>query len=167
MPQIDLHFQLKESFSDKPWYALPPWIVDARLYSAAVGICFFIPSEVALSLYGCLWCLNGLLQVAAVPTHFEPGRQENTRAMGIYTAYFLGLLWLACGHLKHVILAASGVRVAQEDEPLSYRAMVGGWLICMTVAWVWLIIVGMNWSMGYAAAGDRHDADHADVAHRD
>jgi hypothetical protein len=146
VPQIDLHFALRDSFREQPWNALPNDIVDARLYFAAVGICFFIPSEVALSLW-LFVVANGLLRVIFSRTSFVPGLHENTRAMGIYAAYFAGLLWLARGHLRVVAAAAWRKAPRAEDEPLSYRAMLGGLLICMGIAWLWLMLAGMNWLM--------------------
>jgi len=144
VPQIDLHYQLRPSFSEAPWNALPEWIVDARLYFAAVGICFFIPSEVAFSLW-LFVLLNGFMLVFF--SRFEPARHEVTRSMGIYVAYFAGLLWLARGHLRLVITAAWQRKPRADDEPLSYRTMLGGWLICICVAWLWLMLAGMNWLM--------------------
>jgi hypothetical protein len=88
--------------------------------------------------------MNGFLLVLFSRSHFEPARQDVTRSMGIYVAYFAGLLWLARGHLRHVISAAWRKLPRAEDEPLSYRAMVVGWLVCMAVAWAWLIAAGMN-----------------------
>ena len=143
VPTIDLAFNLKDSFTDRPWDAFPDHIVKARLYFAAVGICFFIPSEVAFSLWLFL-ILNGLASVFFARTSFEPERFENARSMGTYVTYFLGLLWLARGHLKMVALAAWNRAPRADDEPITYRAMLLGWLICKAVAWIWLIAVGMN-----------------------
>ncbi len=143
VPQVDLHFSLREAFRDRPWDALPNFIVDARLYFAAVGICFFIPSEVAFSLW-LFVILNGLSHVFFARTSFDPGRQQGARDMGAYVAYFAGLLWLARGHLKYVLMSAWRRAPRGEDEPVTYRTMVVGWLVCMAVAWVWLMVVGMN-----------------------
>jgi hypothetical protein len=143
VPQIDLQFQLRKSFADRPWDVLPDHIVNARLYFAAVGICFFIPSEVAFSLWLFL-LLNGLARVFFARTSFDPALQEDARSMGTYVTYFLGLLWLARGHLKYIAQSAWRRAPRAEDEPLTYRTMLLGWLICKTVAWIWLIAVGMN-----------------------
>ena len=122
------------------------------MYFAAVGICFFIPSEVAFSLW-LFVVMNGFLQVVFSRTSFDPGQQENTRAIGIYVAYFVGLVWLARGHLQVVAMSAIKNVPRSADEVLSYRTMVGGWMICMAVAWVWLVVAGMSWLMAIVLLG--------------
>jgi hypothetical protein len=142
-PGIDLQYNISDAFSDRPWDTLPSHITQARVYLAAVGICFFIPSEIAFSMWFFL-LLNGLARVFFAQTDFKPAEHESTRAMGTYLAYFAGLLWLARGHFKHVLVSAWKKSPRAEDEPLSYRTMVAGWGVCMAVAWVWLIAVGMS-----------------------
>jgi hypothetical protein len=148
VPAIDLQYDVHRSFSDRPWDALPGYMTQARVYFAAVGICFFIPSEIAFSMWFFL-VLNGFLRVVFAKTTFDPGQQENTRAMGVYVAYFLGLLWLARGHLKTVATAAWKRSPRAEDEPLSYRTMVVGYGVCLAAAFTWLCVVGMSpvWAM--------------------
>jgi hypothetical protein len=143
VPQIELRYDVRSAFTDRPWDALPAYITQAQLWFAAVGICFFIPSEIAFSMWFFL-VANGFLRVVLARSSFDPGAQENTRAMGIYVAYFAGLLWLARGHLRHVLAAAWKKAPRAEDEPLSYRTMVLGWGACMAAAWVWLLAVGMT-----------------------
>jgi hypothetical protein len=143
VPQVDLHFDVHAAFTDRPWDALPPFITEARVYFAVIGICFFVPSEVALSLW-LFVLINGLANVFFARTSFDPGQQENSRAMGTYVAYFAGLLWLARGHLKFVLLSAWKNSPRADDEAFSYRTILLGWLICTAVAWLWLIMVGMN-----------------------
>jgi hypothetical protein len=143
VPAIDLQFDVHSAFTDRPWDALPVYITQARVYFAAVGICFFIPSEIAFSMWFFL-ILNGWLRVFFARTSFDPGAQEETRSMGVYVAYFAGLLWLARGHLKYVLVSAWKNSPRADDEPLSYRTMVLGWGVCMAVAWAWLLAVGMS-----------------------
>jgi hypothetical protein len=143
VPGIELKYDFSEAFRNRPWDALPSHLTQAQVYLAAVGICFFIPSEIAFSMWFFL-VLNGLARVLFAQTAVDPGQHEETRAMGTYLAYFLGLLWLARGHLKHVLVAAWKKSPRAEDEPLSYRGMVAGWGVCMAVAWVWLMVAGMS-----------------------
>jgi hypothetical protein len=143
VPGIALRYDFSEAFRDRPWDALPSHITQAQVYLAAIGICFFIPSEIAFSMWFFL-VLNGFARVLFARTSIDPGQHEETRAMGTYLAYFVGLLWLARGHLRHVLVSAWKKAPRAEDEPMSYRAMVVGWGVCMAVAWVWLMAVGMT-----------------------
>jgi hypothetical protein len=152
VPNVDLQYDVRGAFTDRPWDALPAHIAQARVYLAAVGICFFIPSEIAFSLWFFL-VLNGAVRVFFARSSFNPGQGEETRAMGTYVAYFAGLLWLARGHLKYVLASAWAKAPRAEDEPLTYRTMVVGWGVCMAVAWGWLIAVGMHPVMGLLLLG--------------
>jgi len=143
MPYIDLKYDFREAFTERPWNALPSHITSARLYLSVVGVCFFVPSEIAFSLWFFL-ILNGAAQVFFSQSSIDPQENEQVRAMGTYVGYFAGLLWLARGHLKYVVVAAWRGTAREEGEPLKYRTMLVGWLLCMATAWVWLMVVGMN-----------------------
>jgi len=143
LPFINLQYDVRAAFTDRPWDALPSHLAQAQVFFAVVGVCFFVPSEVAFSLW-LFVVMNGAVRVFFARSSFDPGQQENTRAMGVYVAYFLGLLWLARGHFKTVAVSAWRNTPRAEDEPISYRAMAIGWLACMAGAWVWLMVMGMN-----------------------
>lgn len=143
VPYIKLDFDFREAFTEKPWNAVPYYITSGRLFLAVVGICFFIPSEIAFSLWLFL-LINGALRVLFSESAFDPGQHEAHRGMGIYLGYFAGLLWLARFHFQHVIRAAIANEPRDENEPASYRTLALGYLISSAVAVVWLIAVGMN-----------------------
>jgi hypothetical protein len=143
VPTIDLQYNVGDAFMDRPWNALPTYITSSRLFLSVVGITFFIPSEIALSLW-LFVVANGLARVLFSTTSINIEQHEQTRAMGTYVGYFAGLLWLARGHLRYVLASAWRGGPAEENEPVSYRTMVLGLGVCMVVAWVWLLAVGVN-----------------------
>lgn len=143
VPEIRLNFSAAGSFSEYPWNRLPGYLYSGRLYLSVIGICFFVPSQIALSLWLFL-VINGLLRVVLTPYGIELEQSEPVRAMGIYFAYFAALVWLARGHLARVLAGAWRNAPREEGELASYRAMVGGWLICSAVAWIWLTAAGMQ-----------------------
>ncbi len=147
VPYIDLHYDFHEAFTDRPWDALPTYLSSARLYLSAVGISFFIPSEIGFTLWLFI-VANGLVRVMFAKSSIDPGQHEATRGMGIYLGYFAGLVWLARGHLRRVAVAAWRRTPREEGEPASYRTMLVGWTLCMLVAWGWLIAVGMTPAIG-------------------
>jgi hypothetical protein len=108
-----------------------------------VGVCFFVPSEIAFSLWFFM-IASGVAQVLFTRWGIDVGQHEPVRGMGIYVGYFAGLLWLARGHLLHVAVGAWRGTPREEGEPLRYRTMLLGWLLCTLVAWVWLMVVGMS-----------------------
>jgi hypothetical protein len=143
MPYIDLFYDFREAFTERPWDALPVHITTSRLYLSVVGVCFFVPSEIAFSLWFFM-VASGFAQVLFSRWGVDLGQNEPVRGMGIYVGYFAGLLWLARGHLWHVLQGALRGTPREEGEPVRYRTMVLGWGICSLVAWVWLIVVGMT-----------------------
>jgi len=143
VPFIKLDFDFRDAFTEKPWNALPYHITSGRLYLAVVGICFFIPSEIAFSLWFFL-AINALARVVFSQTPVDLDQHESTRAMGIYIGYFAGLLWLARFHLRHVVLSAFRRTPREDNEVASYRTLFFGWLISTGVALLWLIVAGMN-----------------------
>ncbi|HUO08513.1 MAG TPA: DUF6785 family protein [Phycisphaerae bacterium] len=143
VPFVDLRFDIHSAFTDRPWDALPPYLSAARIYLSVIGICFFVPSEIAFSLWLFI-VLNGLVRVICSQTSFDPAQNEQARGMGIYLGYFAGLLWLARGHLRMVLNAAWRGEPRDEAEPLTYRAMVVGLAVCGVVSFGWLVTVGMN-----------------------
>ncbi|HVX84733.1 MAG TPA: DUF6785 family protein [Phycisphaerae bacterium] len=143
VPTIDLQYNVGDAFVDRPWNALPGYITSSRLFLSVVGITFFIPSEIALSLWLFL-VLNGLARVLFSGSSIDLDQHEQTRAMGVYVGYFGGLLWLARGHLRRVAVAAWRGSPREENEPLTYRAMVVGLVASGGVAWVWMMAVGMK-----------------------
>ena len=143
VPYIKLDYDFRDAFTEKPWNAVPYYIVQGRLYLAVIGICFFVPSEIAFSLWLFL-LVNGALRVLFSESAFNPDRHESTRAMGIYLGYFAGLVWLARFHFRNVLAAAWKNAPREENEPVTYRTMVLGYLISSAVAIAWLIAVGMN-----------------------
>ncbi|MGN6367365.1 MAG: DUF6785 family protein [Phycisphaerae bacterium] len=143
LPFVDLRFDIHSAFTDRPWDALPPYLSSSRIYLSVIGICFFVPSEIAFSLWLFI-VLNGLVRVGCSQTSFDPAQNEATRGMGIYLGYFAGLVWLARGHLRMVLRAAWRGEKRDESEALSYRAMVAGLLICSAVTFLWLWAVGMK-----------------------
>ncbi len=143
VPYIRLQYDFRNAFTEAPWNAMPGHIVSGRLFLAVVGITFFIPSEIAFSLWLFL-LVNGAVRVLFARSSIDPGLHEPTRAMGIYVGYFAGILWLARGHLKYVVLAAWRKTPREEGEIASYRTILVGFVGAYVVALVWLVCVGMN-----------------------
>ena len=143
VPEIKLTFDFTDSFRDFPWNNMPGYLSRSTLYMSVVGICFFVPSEIALSLWLFL-VVNGVLRVFfAGNAGLE--QMEPVRGMGIYFAYFAGIVWLARRHLRRVLFGALRNLPQEEGEFGTHRSMVKGYLICSAVAWLWLMAVGVQW----------------------
>lgn len=143
VPSIRLGFDFTAAFTNHPWTELPRFIQANRLFLSVVGICFFVPTEVALSLWLFL-LLNGLARVLLNPMGYDVGAMEPVRGIGVYLAYFVAIVYLARRHLWGIVMAAWHGTSREESEFASYRTMLVGWVLCTSVAWLWLIAVGIH-----------------------
>lgn len=143
MPFISLSYNFGSAFTEAPWDAIPAYITSNRVYLSVIGICFFLPSQIALSLWLFL-VINGVLRALLLQRGIDLWQHESVRGIGIYLGYFAAIVWLARGHLWHVLDSAWRKLPREPDEMISYRAMVRGWLICMAVAMVFLLAVGVS-----------------------
>ena len=145
VPFLDLQYNFADSFTDRPWDAAPSYIQPSRAsICRPIRYLLFFPGGNRLFhvVFSC--CSMALCGSSASPPTFDLASGENTTRMGTYVAYFLGILWLARGHLRYVVTSAINKSPRAEDEPLTYRTMVLGLCICGAVAWIWLSLAGMN-----------------------
>ncbi len=143
VPWVSLGFNFSNAFTEHPWDALPRYITVNRVYFSAIGLAFFIPSEVAFSL--CFFLVaNGLARVFFENVGIDAGPMEPVRGMGIYLAYFISILWLARRHLGYVFKSAIQNAPRAADEFATYRSMLVGFVVCSIVAWLWMIAVGVQ-----------------------
>lgn len=143
VPFLALTYDFSSAFTERPWDHLPHYIIANRLYFSVVGLSFFIPTQVAFSLWLFL-LINGLSRVALADSGIDPGQMEPIRGMGIYLGYFAALLWLARAHLWQVLRAAWYGSVREPAEAASYRTLVVGLLLSMVVAWGWMVAAGIS-----------------------
>ncbi len=143
MPYISLAYNFSSAFTEAPWDGVPAYICANRVYLSVIGICFFLPSQIALSLWLFL-VINGVARALLLQRGVDLWQHESARGIGIYLGYFGAIVWLARGHLWHVIKCAWRNAPRDPEEMTSYRTMVKGWLICTIVAAVFLLIVGVS-----------------------
>ncbi len=148
VPHVKLSFSFTSAFGQAPWNHLPGYLTSNRIFFSAVGISFFVPSEVAFSLWFFL-VINGLASVALASRGIDPRPMMPVRSIGMYLAYFAGIVWLAREHLASVAKAAWRNAPRDPDEFISCRVMVGGLLICLLVAGIWMTLAGVQaWVAG-------------------
>ncbi|MEI8194571.1 MAG: DUF6785 family protein [Phycisphaerae bacterium] len=143
VPFMSLSYDFSSAFTERPWDHLPHYLIANRLYFSVVGLSFFIPTQVAFSLWLFL-VIKGLTRVAFADSSIDPGQMEPIRDMGIYLGYFAALLWLARAHLWHVLRSAWYGTLREPMEPASYRTLVVGFVLSVAVAWAWLVAAGIS-----------------------
>jgi len=143
VPFVSLRYNFTESFAEHPWDALPRDIVANGIYFSALGIAFFLPGDVAFSLIFFLLA-DGAMKVVASQAGVELTPTEPVRGMGAYVAYAVVIVWMARRHLLYVLSSAWRGRPQEADEFTSYRKMVVGLLVCVGVAWGWMMMIGVS-----------------------
>ena len=138
---------LGEYFSDKPWDAIgTTWV---SLYPFAIGLCFFLPTDMAFScwFFFLFWkgqqVLSSWLGVRDMPGFPFIGEQSS----GAYLGLAFIALWVSRHYLKQVWNKVVGrtSELDDTDEPLSYRATVIGIAVCMAYLSWFCLEMGVQW----------------------
>jgi len=148
------YYDLGALFTEHPYTALRPLVFHYR--PDMVGFGYLVSTEVAMSVtvFYLLFKLESL--GAAVVGNNQAGFPfQQEQGIGAYVALAIFVLWVARKHLADVIGKAFGSRktVRDDDEPMSYRAAVFGFIAATIVGMVWTSRAGMAqwvWLLYYA-----------------
>ncbi|NLO72900.1 MAG: hypothetical protein GX100_02170, partial [candidate division WS1 bacterium] len=129
------------------------WI-PAYVYPSVIGIGMLLRTEVAFSMVVFFWYSRVLMQVASWFGYRNPGGNISGFAFwlggqpwGGYLAYVVLGLWTARHRLGQAWRELLGKAQPSGTQPLSYRLCLGGILLCLAGAVLWLMLAGMSlWS---------------------
>jgi len=148
IPAIEQSRNLAEFFTERPWTALNPLMLDTR--PMFIGFGYLVSQEVCLSIWLFTFAGKMLSVLGAALGREQPGFpffQE--QSAGGYVAFGLIMLWLARGHLRQVFTAVLGAPSNADDsgEPMPYPWAALG-LIAGTVFFLgWCALAGMSWTI--------------------
>ena len=131
LPSIPLTYNISASLTDFPWNALSGSIKSATLYFSMVGVTFFVPLEIALSVWGFYVGYQLLMIFVQAQGAQISGEAVTSQSLGAVVAYGVLLLWVARHHFRHVLASVHKPREPQEF--LSYRAMLVGMGVCIVI----------------------------------
>lgn len=129
---------LGQYFTEKPWNAIgSTWVM---LYPFAIGLCFFLPTDLAFSCWFFFLVWKGQLVLSSwLGIRDLPGfPYVNEQSSGAYLGLAFLALWVSRHYLKQVGRKVVGLRseLDDADEPVSYRGAVIGTLLCLGyLAW--------------------------------
>ncbi len=150
IPQVNLQINLHDYATNPPlnYIGYTPMFISF----AAIGFFFLLPVEMLFSLWF-FFLLTRVQQVVAgsynmemvsmpiYPTQLFIGYQ----VMGAYFVLSAYLLWVSVPHIKKVLRSAAGVeKVNDSNELLPYSTAVGGLVLCVLGAALWLRYAGMS-----------------------
>lgn len=151
VPQIRLFYDLGVYFTEKPFNVVRPlWAI---IHFSAIGFVYLLPTDLAFS----LWFFYILFHVHAVlgvmfgmPLGQSTG--YTTRGFAAYQMagailmLVLTALWRGRHHLGTIMrsVVSKTSDTDMSDEPMSYRAAVGGLLLGIVVMCFWSVAAGVN-----------------------
>jgi len=146
IPEIPIvHFNnLREYFKERPWNAIGQmWF---SLYPFAIGVCFFLPVDMAFSCWFFFLFWQAQRVVASAMGVILPGFPfVNDQTAGGYLALCVIALWVSRRHLKEVFLHLIGSRKVDDSaEALPYRLAALLLAACLVYVGIFLHWLGMS-----------------------
>jgi hypothetical protein len=150
LPTIPTYWVLDSYLRDQPWNAGVP--LYARLWPTVIGFGYLLPSQVAASFWISVFFIKAQSVVLAA-YGYEGNTSSGTigeiakhQQMGGLLVLAAVLLWFLRGTLVDALRKAFTRAPDVDDslEPLSYRFVVFGILVSLSVAFAWLMAAGMT-----------------------
>lgn len=141
VPAVGQQLDLRAFFPDPPWDRIQSLNVTHRL--ELIGLGYLMPAEILFTA-AFTYLAGQLLRVFLFTRGHEirgfPYAWE--QSAGAFLAFVLVALWLARDHLRRVFRKAlrGDLQIRDEDEPLSYRAALLGFVAgtAGVLGWAWL-----------------------------
>jgi hypothetical protein len=143
-PEIPVRYNFNTIFSNEPWVFLEGDIKTASVFFCVVGICYFLPSQISLS----LWLFFVLYQINVMicgtyRVEFTAGMKSD-QFWGALVPYALALVWIGRQHWRVVI--GQMFRGARDGESqgryLPYAAVGWGFIGFVTLGVAFLCAAG-------------------------
>ena len=147
VPNFPIEWNLAATFSENPWRYLPGWMSMGTIYFTFLGIAYFAPARISLSIwfFQVVYGIYVMVGTAYLPP-FDWAVIDCHRIAAFIT-YPLLAVWLARRHLAHIV--RTSVRRPKTDEERTYRwallALFGG-ALAMT-AWLMWVNVPLPWCL--------------------
>ena len=142
-----VHFSnLREYLTERPWNAMGN--VWFSLYPFAIGVCFFLPVDLAFScwFFFIFWKLQRVV-ASAMGVQIPGFPFVNDQTAGGYLALCLVAVWVSRRYLKELLLYIFrlGKRLDDSKEALPYRVAALLLVGCLAYVGVFLHWLGMAW----------------------
>lgn len=142
-PEVVFKYDLNSAFETPPWRYLPPWVKAKDAFFVAIGVAFFLSTEMSFSLWASVIIL-ALVEMAGKAYQYPIYEQFNDHQIGAYTAYTAVILWVGRGHLRRVLRSIWRRPPGDPNgNQVSERAAAIGFLGCFAVATAWLAAAGL------------------------
>lgn len=144
-------FNFADYFTERPWNAILAPQAELNLFPFVIGFCFLLPTDLMFScwFFFIMYKLQ-LVATSALGLYELPGMPFlEQQAMGSYIALGLLAIWMARKHLAGVVRAALGRPGGADEraEPMRYRTMLLGFVICTMLLVAYGIALGASFWM--------------------
>ena len=150
IPQIPIvHIDnLRSYLTERPWNAMGN--VWFSLYPFAIGVCFFLPLDLAFScwFFFIFWKLQRVL-ASAMGVQIPGFPFVNDQTAGGYLALCLVALWVSRKYLKDLFrhIFGLGPKMDESGEALPYRLAALLLVCCLGYVGMFLHLLGMRWEI--------------------
>ena len=143
VPEIVFKYDLHAALETPPWRHLPHWIRAKDAFFAAVGVAFFLSTEMSFSLWSFVIIL-GVVEMVGKNFQYSIHEHFDDHQIGAYIAYGAVIIWVARHHLSRAFRSIWQRRARLEDEgQLSERSAAIGFVVCFAIACSWLVWAGL------------------------
>lgn len=149
IPQIPIvHISnLRDYLTERPWNAISQ--VWFSLYPFAIGVCFFLPVDMAFScwFFFIFWQLQRVVS-SSMGVQIPGFPFVNDQTAGSYLALCVIAVWVSRRYLKEVFLHIFvRKRLDESGEAMPYRVAALLLLGCLAYVGVFLHALGMSWGL--------------------
>lgn len=102
-PEIPVTYDLHSIFAEEPWVYLAHDFKTASLFFCVVGICYFLPSQISLSVWFFFLVFQITLMIGGSYRAELTGPMKQDQFFGALIPYMLALVWIGRGHWMLVI----------------------------------------------------------------
>jgi hypothetical protein len=144
VPELPLRFDLSGILADEPWNALEPFAKRGAVYFSIIGICYFVQSNVAFSLFA-FYLLVQLYRMADPSLPLELGHPAATdQSFGAVLAFAGAMLWVGRHHYAAVArrMLGRGRDGDPRGEFVPYSLAGWGLMASAATAVAWLVWAG-------------------------
>ncbi len=145
-PKIPISYNMNSLFTNEPWVYLGPLAKSATLYFCIVGMCYFLSSQISLSIW--LFCLiyHAQLMIAGVYRTELTNPMKNDQFWGALLPYALSIIWIGRTHWATVIRQMFRGTRAGESYGRYFPYPLLGWALVgfVTLSVIFLCAAGAS-----------------------
>jgi hypothetical protein len=145
-PPIPMRYDLGAIFSNEPWVYVTGDLKTATLYFCVIGICYFLPLQISLSVWLFFILFQITLMIAGTYRTELNGAMQADQFFGALIPYAGSVIWI--GRSQWKLIGRQMIRGWREGEPRGRYApyALAGWTLVLlfTLGVAFLMVAGAS-----------------------